>query len=107
MSDLSNYPRVTLKCKCGNEFDINVIRMKEQKPVLCQICGEEFSAEIGEKFAKAFEDLYKIKYSLEKDGNKFKYSFIYKSTFDQPPAPYPVGDDEEAEKTVHLNLRKI
>lgn len=90
MTDEISYPRITLKCNCGNEFNVNVIRMKNKEPVFCQICGEIFSEEIGEKFAKAIEDLYKVKYLIEKEGNKFKYSFIYKSTYKQPPAPFPV-----------------
>ena len=50
MPDQNNYPRITLKCNCENEFNVNVIRMQDKQPVLCQICGEEFSVEIGEKF---------------------------------------------------------
>lgn len=95
MPDQNSYPRITLKCSCGNEFNLNVIRMKERNQVLCQICGEVFPVDIGEMIAKAFEDLYKAKYLMDKDGVKFKYSFIYKSTFSQPPAPYPFGEDED------------
>lgn len=98
MPDQSSYPRITLKCDCGNEFNVNVIRMKDRDPVLCQICGEGFPVDIGEKFAKAFEDLYKVKYLMDKEGSKFKYSFIYKSTFNQPPAPYPINGDDDKEK---------
>jgi hypothetical protein len=71
--------------------------MKAKDPVFCQICGEVFPEEIGEQFARAFEDLYKVKYLLDKEGGPFKYSFIYKSTFDQPPAPYPLGEDDDQE----------
>jgi hypothetical protein len=106
MSDLSSYPRITLKCHCGNEFNVNVIRMKDRQPVFCQICGEVFPADIAEKFAKAFEDLYKVKYLLDKEGCKFKYAFLYKSTFDQPPAPYPL-EDEEDDNMKHLKLKKM
>ena len=95
MPDQTSYPRITLKCKCGNEFNVNVIRMKEKEPVVCLICGEHFPVDIGEQFARAFEDLFKVKYLIDKEGGKFKYSFIYKSTYDQPPAPYPIGEDDE------------
>ena len=95
MPDQSSYPRITLKCHCGNEFNINVMRLKNREPVLCQICGEIFPEDIGEKFAQAFEDLYKVKYLIEKEDSPFKYSFIYKSTFNQPPAPYPVEDEND------------
>lgn len=97
MPDKSRYPRITLKCDCGNEFNVNVMRMKEKTPVFCQICGEVFPDEIGVLFAKAFEDLFRVKYLLEKDSVKFKYSFLYKSTFAQPPSPYPFGEEEEDE----------
>lgn len=83
-----DFPRITLKCKCGNEFDINVMRMREEKSVNCQICGEKFSKELGEKFAKALEDLYKVKYHLEKMDYPFHFSFVYKSSYSQPPVPY-------------------
>jgi len=89
----SDYPRITLKCKCDNEFNINVLRMKDKEPVICQICGEILSEEIGEKFAKALEDLYGVKYHLEKEGFPFHFSFVYKSTFNQPPAPYPLDKE--------------
>ena len=98
MPDQSSYPRITLKCDCGNEFSINVIRLKNRESVLCQICGDVFPVDIGEKIAIAFEDLYKAKYLMDKEGSKFKYAFIYKSTFSQPPAPYPLGEEDEAEK---------
>lgn len=98
MPELNRYPRITLKCNCGNEFNINVMRMKNREPVLCMICGEVFPEDIGEKFAQAFEDLYKVKYLMDKEGGLFKYSFIYKSTFAQPPAPYPIGDEENPEE---------
>lgn len=95
MADQDSYPRITLKCACGNEFNANVIRMKNAEPIVCQVCGQDFPEEIAEKFALAFEDLFKVKYLMEKEGNLFHYSFVYKSTFDQPPAPYPLGDEEE------------
>ncbi|MGD9580000.1 MAG: hypothetical protein AB7V50_01390 [Vampirovibrionia bacterium] len=98
MPDQKSYPRMTLKCDCGNEFNVNVMRMKEQTPVFCMICGEVFPADIGVLLAQAFEDLFKAKYLLEKDSVKFKYSFVYKSTFNQPPAPFPLGETVEEEK---------
>lgn len=94
MTELTKYPRITLQCKCGNEFNVNVIRMREKDAVLCQICGEVFPEDIGEMFAKAFEDMYKVKYLLDKEGSAFKFAFVYKSTFNQPPAPYPLGSTE-------------
>lgn len=89
----TNYPRISLKCRCGNEFNINVLRMKEKEPIICQICGEKLSEKTGEKFAKALEDLYGVKYHLEKDGFPFHFSFVYKSTFHQPPAPFPLDQE--------------
>jgi len=84
----TDFPRVSLKCKCGNEFNINVMRMREDKHISCQICGEKFPKETGEKFAKALEDLYKVRYQLERDGYPFHFSFLYKSSYSQPPVPY-------------------
>ena len=83
-----DFPRISLQCRCGNEFNINVMRLKEDKPVLCQICGEQLSKEIGEKFATALEDLYKVKYKLEKSSYPFHFSFVYKSSYPQPPVPH-------------------
>lgn len=85
----NDFPRITLKCACNAEFDINVLRLRDKESVYCQICGEKFSEKLGEKFAKALEDLYLVKYQLEKDGYPFHFSFIYKSSFGQPPHPYP------------------
>ena len=93
MVDQVKYPRVTLKCNCGNQFDVNVIRMKNKESVLCQVCGKIFPVETGEQFAQAFEDLYKVKYQLEKESNNFQFAFLYKSTFAQPPVPYMIDQD--------------
>ncbi|OGI20338.1 MAG: hypothetical protein A2287_04320 [Candidatus Melainabacteria bacterium RIFOXYA12_FULL_32_12] len=82
-----NFPRITLKCRCGNEFNVNVMKLREDQSITCQICGEKFDKEIGEKFAKALEDLYKVKYQLEKQDYPFHFSFIYKSSYPQPPIP--------------------
>ena len=83
----TNFPRITLKCKCGSEFCVNVMRLREEQPVICQICGEKFDKEIGEKFAQALEDMYKVKYLLEKQDYPFHFSFVYKSSYPQPPVP--------------------
>lgn len=95
MPEHTEYPRVRLKCICGNIFNVNVMRMKEQDPIVCQVCGDQFPEELGLDFAKAFEDLYKVKYKMEKDGIGFEYAFLYKSSFNQPPAPYPIDDDDK------------
>lgn len=88
-NDLTHYPRLTLHCGCGNEFNINVMRFKSAEPVVCQICGDQFPPELGEKFAKALYDMFTVKYELDKRDSGFDLSFVYKSTFKQPPAPYP------------------
>ncbi|MEB3285926.1 MAG: hypothetical protein VKJ04_00330 [Vampirovibrionales bacterium] len=88
-TDISQYPRMTLHCGCGNEFNISVMRFKNSEPVICQLCGDQFPADLGEKFAKALYDMFTVKYELEKRENGFEISFLYKSTFKQPPAPYP------------------
>lgn len=87
--ELKQFPRMTLHCDCGNEFNVNVIRLRNSQPVLCQICGEEFPLDLGETFAKALYDLFAVKHELENRKSPFDISFIYKSTFKQPPAPYP------------------
>ncbi len=94
-TDQTKFPRLTLKCACGNEFNVNVMRFRDKEPVMCQICGEIFPQETGSNFTKALEDLYLIKHNLEKDNYPFHFSFIYKSSFKQPPAPYPFDDDEK------------
>jgi hypothetical protein len=83
------YPRITLHCRCDNEFNINVMRLKNSEPVLCAICGEVFPADLGQQFAQALHDMFKVKHGLEKHGSGFNLSFQYKSTFKQPPAPLP------------------
>ena len=91
-TDQTKFPRITLRCKCENEFNVNVMRFRDKEPVMCQVCGEVFPQEVGSNFTKALEDLYLIKYNLEKDDYPFHFSFIYKSSFKQPPAPYPFDD---------------
>lgn len=98
MTDQTSYPRISLKCNsCGNEFIVNVMRMKESKLIVCNVCGAEFSASVAEEFAKAFEDLFKVKYQLEKEGSKFQFSFKYKSSYSQPPAPLGFADEPPEE----------
>ena len=94
-TDQTKFPRITLRCKCGNEFNVNVMRFRDKESVMCQICGEIFPQEIGSNFTKALEDLYLIKHNLEKDDYPFHFSFIYKSSFTQPPAPYPFDDEDK------------
>lgn len=89
-----DFPRITLKCKCGNEFQINVLRLKDKEIVNCQVCGEIFPVDLGEKFAKALEELYIVKYQLEKDAFPFHFSFKYKSSYKQPPVPYSFIDEK-------------
>jgi hypothetical protein len=86
---LTKYPRMTLHCSCGNEFNINVMRFVKSEPVTCQICGAEFPVDLGTKFAKAMEDLFHVKYELSERNSGFDIGFVYKSTFKQPPAPQP------------------
>jgi hypothetical protein len=33
--------------------------------------------------------MFAVKYELEKQNSPFDLSFVYKSTFKQPPAPFP------------------
>lgn len=93
-SKLTHYPRITLHCNCGNEFNINVIRLKDGSPVICQICGASFPEDLGHKFANALQDMFAVKYELQKRDSGFDLSFVYKSTFKQPPAPYPFSPDD-------------
>jgi hypothetical protein len=86
---LTHYPRITLHCECGNEFNINVIRLKSGEMVLCHICGSQFPVDLGQKFAHALQEMFTVKYELDKMQVGFDLSFLYKSTFKQPPAPYP------------------
>jgi hypothetical protein len=87
--DVTKYPRITLHCSCGNEFNINAMRFKTQETVQCQICGSVFPPELGEKFANALYEMFTVKHGLDKQDSTFDISFLYKSTFKQPPAPYP------------------
>lgn len=80
---------MTLHCSCGNEFNINVIRLKNGEPVICQICGATFPVELGQKFAGALQEMFAVKYELAKINSGFDLSFVYKSTFKQPPGPLP------------------
>jgi hypothetical protein len=95
------YPRMTLRCRCHNEFNVNVMRFKNQDPVVCAICGEIFPPDLGQQLADALHDMFKVRHQLEQVGSGFNLSFVYKSTFKQPPAPLPfdpadfASDDEE------------
>ena len=91
---LTQYPRMTLHCNCGNEFNINVIRLKSGDPVLCQICGAAFPEDLGQKFANALNEMFAVKYELEKRDSGFDLSFVYKSTYKQPPAPHPFSPED-------------
>ncbi len=85
---------MTLHCECGNEFNVNVIRLKNGDVVLCQLCGAIFPQEQGVKFANALQDMFAVKYELEKLNSGFDISYLYKSTYKQPPAPYPFNSDD-------------
>lgn len=53
----------------------------------CQICGQVFPDELGQLFANALYEMFRVKHHLEDSGSNFEISFMYKSTFKQPPAP--------------------
>jgi hypothetical protein len=91
---VTQFPRITLHCDCGNEFNVNVMRFKTRDAVTCQICGEHFPPELGEKFVSALQDMFGVKYGLEKQNSPFDISFVYKSTFKQPPAPHPFSESD-------------
>lgn len=97
--DITQYPRITLHCDCGNEFNISVMRFKNREAVSCQVCGEHFPVDLGEKFASALYDMFAVKYGLEKQDSPFDISFVYKSTFKQPPAPHPFDAADFAESS--------
>jgi hypothetical protein len=86
---VTQFPRITLHCDCGNEFNVNVMRFKNKDNVTCQICGEQFPLALGEQFSNALYQMFAVKYELEKQNSPFDLSFVYKSTFKQPPAPFP------------------
>lgn len=75
--------------RCGNEFNVNVLRFRDRQVVDCQICGQVFPEDLGEAFAHALYEMFTIKHHLEEREVDFDISFVYKSTFKQPPAPYP------------------
>ncbi len=85
--DQSEYPRITFKCKCSNEFNVNVLRMLDKEQVLCQVCGQNFSVELGEKLAGSLKELYAVRYQLEKDGYPFHFAFAYDTSMPQSPSP--------------------
>lgn len=87
-----SFPRIALKCTCGNEFVVNVIRMRTEE-VSCQVCGQKFPEDQAQAFAKALEDLYLVRHKLEKEGFPFHFSFKYKSTYSQPPLPFSFDEE--------------
>lgn len=88
-----DFPRISLKCRCGNEFNANVLRLRDKQEVHCMVCGEIFPEDLGIKFAKALEELYLVKYNLEKQSYPFHFSFKYKSSYSQPPSPLKFVED--------------
>lgn len=91
----NSYPRVTLHCtQCGNEFNVNVLRFSERKTVECSICGQIFPEDLGQAFANALYEMFTVKHNLEEQGVNFEISFVYKSTFKQPPAPHAFSSDD-------------
>jgi len=63
------------------------MRLKNREAVVCPICGEVFPVDLGEQFADALHNMFKVKVELEKQNCGFNLSFVYKSTFKQPPGP--------------------
>ncbi len=91
----NSYPRITIHCsQCGNEFNVNVLRFRDRQVVDCQICGQVFPEELGQAFANALYEMFTVKHKLENSGAEFDISFIYKSTFKQPPGPHPFSEDD-------------
>lgn len=94
----SSYPRITVHCtRCGNEFNINVLRFRDRQVVECLICGQTFPEDLGQAFANALYDMFTVKHNLENSGSEFEISFVYKSTFKQPPAPHPFSESDFGE----------
>lgn len=94
-----SYPRITLHCsQCGNEFNVSVMRFRDKQVVECPICGQVFPQDLGEAFAQALYEMFKVKYNLEERGVDFDISFLYKSTFKQPPAPHPFDAEDFPEE---------
>jgi len=99
----TSYPRITLHCRqCHNEFNVNVLRFRDKERVDCQICGQVFPEDLGDAFAHALYEMFTVKHKLEERDVAFDMSFLYKSTFKQPPAPYAFNpaDFEESVKPV-------
>jgi hypothetical protein len=63
-------------------------------PVECQICGQVFPEELGQKFANALYDMFTVKHNMETSGVEFEISFVYKSTFKQPPGPFAFTESD-------------
>lgn len=68
--------------------------MRDRQVVECQICGQIFPEALGFAFANALYEMFTVKHHLEEQGVAFDISFVYKSTFKQPPAPYPFSDED-------------
>lgn len=102
---VTQFPRITLHCDCGNEFNINVMRFSNKESVVCQVCGEQFPVELGEKFAAALYEMFAVKHGLEKQNSPFDLSFVYKSTFKQPPAPHPFEPADFADKAESRSVK--
>jgi len=89
------YPRITLHCShCGNEFNVSVLRFRDKQIVECQICGQIFPENLGEAFTNALYEMFTVKHHLEEQDSAFDISFVYKSTFKQPPAPFPFEESD-------------
>lgn len=96
----SSYPRITIHCcQCGNEFNVNVLRFRDKQLVDCLICGQVFPEEMGQAFANALYEMFTVKHHMEEKNVDFEISFVYKSTFKQPPAPHPFSPDDFEEPT--------
>lgn len=94
----TSYPRITLHCsQCGNEFNVNVLRFRDRQTVDCMICGQVFPQDLGHAFANALYEMFTVKHHLEESGANFDLSFVYKSTFKQPPAPHPFDSSDFGE----------
>jgi hypothetical protein len=93
------YPRINLRCnECRNIFDVNVLRFRDKAPVECQICGQRFPEDLGAEFAKALYDMFTVKHRMQEQDIAFDLSFVYQSTFKQPPAPHPFSEEPSIEE---------
>jgi hypothetical protein len=72
--------------------------LRDKKQVDCLICGQVFPEGLGEAFANALYEMFTVKHHLEEQGVAFDISFIYKSTFKQPPAPFAFDESDFEEE---------